>query len=197
MAGMRRLSFVIGVLLLAATGLGAAAPDDMAMGNPKAKVTVVEYGSLSCSHCAAFNNNIFPDFKKKYVDTGKVRYVYREFLTDPAEVAMAAALTARCAGSKRYFSVIDTFFRGQAEMYRTGDARAALYRAGKAGGLSEKAVEACITSKANQDALQARLKRNTEAGIPGTPTFVINGKMLQGAHDMKALDAALEPLLRR
>lgn len=197
MLGMRRLNFVIGALLLAATGLGAAAPDDIWLGNPRAKVTVVEYASLSCSHCADFNNNVFPAFKTKYIDTGKVHYVYREFLTEPPEVAMAAALVARCAGPKRYFQVTDSFFRGQAEMYRTGDARVALIRAGKAGGLTEKAVEACITSKANQAAMQSRLKRNIEAGIPGTPAFVINGKLLDGGHDLKTLDAALEPLLRR
>lgn len=198
MAGMRRLSFVIGALALAAISLGAAAPDDMTMGDPRAKVTVVEYASLSCTHCAAFNDDVFPAFKKKYIDTGKVRYVYREFLTDPAEVAAAAAMTARCAGPKRYFAVVDAFFHGQAEMYRTGDARAALMRAGKAGGLSEKAVEACITSKANQEALQARLQRNAKLDdVHGTPAFFLNGKVLEGGHDMNGLDAALEPLLRR
>lgn len=198
MAGPRRLSFVIGALALAVTSLGAVDPGEMALGNPRAKVTVVEYASLSCPHCAAFNNDVFPAFKKKYVDTGKVHYVYREFLTDPADLSAAAALTARCAGRSNYFKVIDAFFRGQAEMYRTGDARKALLAAGQAGGLNEKAVTACLADKAQAAALNARIKRYIEVDkISGTPTFVINGRVLQGDHDLKSLDAAIEPLLRR
>src|SRR5579871_3142309 len=82
-----------------------AQPDDMTLGSPKAKVTVIEYASASCPHCARFNNEVFPAFKAKYVDTGRVFYVFREFLTEPASLAAAAFLTARCAGKGKYFGV--------------------------------------------------------------------------------------------
>jgi len=200
MTGLRRLTFVIGAMALA-VGLGGASPvgkDDMTLGDPRAKVTVIEYASLSCPHCAHFNNEIFPAFRKKYIDTGKVRFVYREFLTPPAELAALGALTARCAGPKNYFKVIDVFFRGQAEIYRTSKARDVILRAGKAGGLSEKKINACLADKTAQDALDARVKRWVEEDkIESTPTLVINGKVLEGAHTLQALDAAIQPLLAR
>jgi protein-disulfide isomerase len=202
MSRLRNVLLMIAAVL--ALPLGAlAAPaipsgEDMTLGNPKAKVTVIEYASLACGHCAHFNNEVFPAFRKKYIDTGKVHYVYREFLTDPVAVAAAAALTARCAGPKGYFDVIDAFFKGQEEMFRTGKARDNLMRAGKAGGLSETQVDACLKNEAAQKALSARVQRyiNVEK-INATPTIVINGKRLEGGHDMAALDAAIAPLLGR
>ena len=92
-------------------------------GSPHAKVTVIEYASSSCPHCARFNEEVFPAFKAKYVDTGKVYYVYRPFLTQPVDIAGAAALVAGCAGKAKALNVLDAFFRGQAEMYQTGDVR--------------------------------------------------------------------------
>src|SRR3954471_22654592 len=108
--------------LLAACGQagaasGPAADAEMSMGNPAAKVTVVEYASVACPHCAEFNEQVFPAFKAKYVDTGKVRYVFRQMLTTPAQVAAAGFLTARCAGKDKYFSVVDAIFRSQQEMF--------------------------------------------------------------------------------
>src|ERR1700744_6017788 len=116
--------------LIATPVLGAAvmAPstDDMSLGNPDARVTVIEYASASCPHCAHFNNEVFPAFKAKYIDTGRVHYVFREFLTAPAEIAAASFLIARCAGRDKYFSVLDSIFRGQEQMYATGDVKGTL-----------------------------------------------------------------------
>ena len=101
MAFRRRLALALAFVLalpVAALAYGPPKPIDMTLGSPKAKVTVIEYASLACSHCAHFNNEVFPEFKAKYIDTGKVRYVYREFYTPPVEVAAAGALIARCAG---------------------------------------------------------------------------------------------------
>src|ERR1700749_2126770 len=115
------------VLALAVAAPAYAAPpvaslaEEMSMGNPKAPVTVVEYASASCPHCAAFNNDVFPEFKKKYIDTGKVRYAFREFLTPPAEFAALGFLTARCAGDKKYFPLLDALFHAQAGIYGSGD----------------------------------------------------------------------------
>ena len=184
----------------AAVSSPKAAPDDMAMGSPKARVTVIEYASAACPHCARFNNNVFPAFKKKYVDTGKVRYVYREFLTDPVEVAAAGALLARCAGKDKYFSVLDGFFRGQAHAYETGDIRGLIMSVGKKAGLTETRINACLTDEAASKSLNERVQRFSDDGVDSTPTFVINGQKLADLDHEVALadlDAAIGPLLER
>ena len=166
---------VLGAVALCAGSALAAPPlpDDMSLGNPKAKVKLVEYASLSCTHCAVFNNEVFPAFKKKYIDTGKVHYTLREILTPPAQVAAAGYMTARCAGKDKYFTVVDAVFRGHDEMVKTGDARAVLVAAAQAGGLSEAQFEACLSDEAALQALNARVSRNAKQGeIAGTPTFV-------------------------
>jgi protein-disulfide isomerase len=192
---IRILAALVLGLVLTAPALAQTA-DDMVLGNPNAKVTVVEYASLSCPHCARFHNEVFPAFKKRYVDTGKVRFVYREFLTEPANLAAVGALTARCAGPKRYFDVIAAFFAGQAEIYRTGNARDVLLRAGKAGGLDEAKVDACIKDEKAQAALNARVSRAVDVDkILSTPTFVIGAKRLEGEQTLDSLAAVIDPLL--
>jgi len=194
-----RRQFVAAVVLgfaLAGPALGAASkvalPDDMALGNPKAKVTVIEYASASCPHCAHFNNDVFPAFKAKYIDTGKIHYVFREFLTPPAEVAAASFLIARCAGKDKYFSVLDTIFRGQQQMYQSGDIKGALAHAASVGGMSEAQLDACLTDEAAGDALNARVERYAKVdGINLTPTFVINGKKMEAEATLANLDAAI------
>jgi protein-disulfide isomerase len=193
-------------MLLAAPVARAAAPapgtepDDMAMGNPAAKVTVIEYASTACPHCARFNNEVFPAFKKKYVDTGKVRYVYREFLTAPASVSTAGPLVARCAGKARYFDVLDALFRGQEKAYETGDIVGLLVAAGAKAGLSRDQVRACAGDAAAAKALNDRVERYADSyGVESTPTFVINGKKLADLdHEvgLADLDAAIAPFLK-
>ena len=200
-----RRQFVATALVAAGAGLAcvpstpalAAAtmtvtPDDMAMGNPRAKITMIEYASASCPHCAHFNNDIFPAFKAKYIDTGKVHYVFREFLTSPAEVAAASFLIARCAGKDKYFSVLDAIFRGQDEMYKSGDIKGALLKAAKGAGLTDAQFDACLTNEAAGDALSARVQRYAkEDGINVTPTFFINGKKMEGVQTLAQLDTAI------
>src|SRR5580692_10284004 len=108
--------FLAGGLLAARPAIAAPPtqqPDDMAMGNPKAKIEVIEYASLACPHCGHFNETIFPALKSKYIDTGKVHYVLKEMLTEPVTVAVAGFLIARCAGPEKYFTVVDQVFRSQ------------------------------------------------------------------------------------
>ena len=177
----------------------AAQADDMSLGSPRAKVTVVEYASASCPHCARFNNDVFPAFKKKYVDTGKVRYVFREFLTEPVQVAAAGFLLARCAGRAKYFPVLDEFFQGQAHAYETGDIKALILSVGGHAGLDETKISACLSDKAAADALNARVERYAnEDKVEFTPTFVVNGAKLPPLdHEVKLqdLDDAIQPLL--
>ena len=199
MASSRRLFIAVAAALglaFAGPALGAieknALPDDMTLGNPNAKITVIEYASASCPHCAHFNNEVFPAFKAKYIDTGRIHYVFREFLTAPAEVAAASFLIARCAGKDKYFSVLDTIFRGQQQMYQSGDIKGALARAAGQAGMNEAQLDACLTNEAAGDALNARVERYAKQdGINMTPTFVINGKKMQADATLANLDAAI------
>lgn len=185
---------------LAGVSPAAAAPvvraDDMVLGNPKAKVTVVEYASASCPHCAHFANTDFPQFKKAYIDTGKVRFVLRELLTPPQNFAALGFLTARCAGRDKYFDVLAAVFRDQAEIYRTSDLRGGLLKIAKGAGLTEEKLNACI----NQDALtamQTRINADAEAdGVDQSPTFFVNGVKLGGNVDFAALKAAVDKALK-
>src|SRR6185312_3081113 len=168
---------------------GAVTSDDMSLGNINAKVTVIEYASASCPHCARWNNEVFPAFKAKYIDTGKIHYVFREFLTDPVEVAAAGFLTARCAGKDKYFTVLDAIYRGQTAMYQSGDVRGTLLKIAQSAGLSEQQFNTCINDdkalKALNDRVQAYQDRDH---IDATPTFVINGKKYDGEQSLAQLD---------
>jgi len=196
--------FLVASALAAALALGGCAKpaadgamkpqaDDMSLGDPAAKVQVVEYASASCPHCAAFAIDVFPAFKAKYVDTGKVRYTLREYLTDPAAIAAAGFLLARCAGKDRYFPVLDAVFRGQAEMVKTGDVRGVLARIAKSpGGLTEAQLDACMRDEAAEKALAARADRHLHADkVTVTPTFIINGRRFEGGMTLPELDAAI------
>jgi protein-disulfide isomerase len=175
-----------------AFALAAPSTDNMSLGDPKAKLQVDEYASASCTHCAHFNNEVFPAFKKKYIDTGKAHYTLHEFLTPPENVSAAGFLVARCAGPDKYFTVLDDFFHRQAEMYEKRDLKTPLVAAGKLGGLDEAAVTACLQDKPQIEALQTRIKAAMDSGVTATPTFFINGVQAgEGAMTLEQLDAAL------
>ena len=185
---------VAGVLLLSACSRGSATSvDDMTMGDPKAPVKMVEYASASCSHCATFNNTVLPAFKAKYIDTGKVHYTLKEFLTPPNELAAAGFLTARCAGKDKYFSVLDAIFSSQQEILQTGDMRGILLRVAQSAGLTESQFNACITDETALKALNARVERAIKQDkITGTPAFFINGKSVgDGEISLAALEKAV------
>ena len=185
---------VAGVLLLSACSRGSATSvDDMTMGDPKAPVKMVEYASASCTHCATFNNTVLPAFKAKYIDTGKVHYTLKEFLTPPNELAAAGFLTARCAGKDKYFSVLDAIFRSQQEIFQTGDMRGVLLRVAQSAGLTESQFNTCITDETALKALNARVERAIKQDkITGTPAFFINGKSVgEGEISLAALEKAV------
>jgi protein-disulfide isomerase len=174
-------------------GAGAASTEAMTMGDPKATVHMEEYASTTCSHCGRFAVEVFPAFKAKYIDTGKVRYTFHEFLTDPMPVAAAGVLMARCAGKDKYFSVIDALFHSQEEMYRTGDARGTLLKVAQSAGMTEPQFTACVSDEAAAKALDARVEKAVkDKGIRSTPTFIFNGrKVKEGEMTMEELDAAV------
>ena len=183
-----------GALLLAACSSGPApSSDDMTLGDPKAPVKMVEYASASCTHCASFNNEVFPAFKAKYIDTGKVHYTLKEFLTPPNELAAAGFLTARCAGKDKYFTVLDAIFRSQQEIFQTGDMRGVLLRVAQSAGLTEAQFNACITDEEALKALNSRVERAIKQDkITGTPAFFVNGKSVgEGEISLAALEKAV------
>ena len=194
-----RLSFIVIAALtytLAACSQGGktttVTSDDMSLGNPAAKVTVMEYASASCPHCADFNNTVFPAFKAQFIDTNKIHYVFREFLTPPQDVAAAGFLTARCAGKDKYFSVLDAIYRGQQAMYQSGDVHGTLLRIAESAGLTEPQFTACINDPKAIQALSDRVETYAKRdNITGTPTFIINGKALDGEQSLASLTTAI------
>jgi len=176
----------------------AVAADDRVLGNPRAKVTVFEYASVTCPHCARWNAEVWPAFKAKYVDTGKVRFVLRELPTEPAAVASAGFMVARCAPPAKYFDVVDALFHTQ-HMVFANQAGAWMVQAGARGGMTRDQVRACATDQAGLDALNARVARSEKEHpqVGSTPTFVINGTVLAGEQSLAELDAVIQPLLRR
>ena len=196
----RRLIALAAAAILVAGGAvaaPAALPDDMSLGNPKAKVQVIEYASLSCPHCAHFNETVFAPFKTKWVDTGKARYTLKEMLTAPEQVAAAGFLMARCAGPAKYFKVVDEVFRSQPR-WESGQIKPVLEEIGKANGVSEARFAACLQDQASLDALSARAQRAFEAdGVDSTPTVFINGKKLEPLPQTPAeMDAAIAAALK-
>jgi protein-disulfide isomerase len=182
----------VGLTASLATAAPSPLPDDMSLGSPKAKIEVIEYASLSCPHCAHFNEAVFPTLKAKYIDTGKVRYTLKEFLTPPETVAAAGFLMARCAGPGKYFKVIDEVFRSQPR-WQSGNIKPILQEIGAANGLDAAKFDACLQDQAAIDAVTARARRASEQdGVDSTPTLFINGKRVANVPLTPAeLDAAI------
>ena len=168
-------------------------PDDMAMGSPRAPVTVVEYASTGCPHCAHWSNEVFPAFKARFVDTGKVRFVLRECITGDPDLAASGFMLARCAGPAKYFDVVENVFTHQDDIRQPGDAGAAVLKdIAISAGLSDAAYQACLSDKAGFDAVQARSTRHADVDkVDSTPTFEINGKRIDGFASLDVLTAAI------
>lgn len=175
-----------------------AAPGDMNLGNPKAPVRVVQYLSLSCPHCAHFNADVFPAFKAKYVDTGRVFYTVRELLTPPAQVAAAGFLLARCDGGANYVAILDQVFRSQPR-WRDGGVKAIFLDIARANGIGEGRFEACLTDPKALADLDTRLKYANEVDkVTSTPAFFINGAPWggEGVPSLAQLGAAVAKAAR-
>jgi protein-disulfide isomerase len=170
----------------------APARDDKAIGQATAPVTVIEYGSVACPHCADWDNEVFPAFKKKYVDTGKVRFVFRELLTGNPQLAAAGFVTARCVAPAHYFDVVHDIMRQQADIYRGGQLLPPLVAIAGRYGVTEAGLNACLDDQKNIDAVSARSNLNAALdNIDSTPAFVINGVKLEGGHSLAELDKAI------
>lgn len=204
MALPRRLLLAVSAVLALGAALPAMAQDrvgarEITLGNPKAAITIIEYASITCPHCARFNANVFPALKARYIDTGKALYIFREFPTPPENISAAGSLIARCSGPDQYLKVVDALFRAQDALYQTKDVHAFFMAGARAGGLSEEQMKACIADPAALQAFNDRAQRaNEKDKINSTPTVIINGKQVDsGEHEITIadIDAAMQPLL--
>jgi protein-disulfide isomerase len=163
---------------------------DIVIGSANAPNTIVEYASMTCPHCAQFQTEVFPELKKKFIDTGKARYMLREFPLD--NLAAAASMLARCSGNDRYYPLVDAMFATQASWAVPGvDAKDKLLQIARQAGMSREEFDKCLTDKdLFSKIVQTRQIANGKFQVDATPTFFINGKRLKGDHQLKDFDVA-------
>ena len=164
-------------------------------GSGKTQVTVVEYASMTCSHCARFHTTVYPDFKKKYIDPGKVSYILREFPLDP--IAAGAFALARCLPADKYYPMVEVLFEQQKNWAFVPDPPKALLAIAKQAGFTEQSFEACLTNQKLSQAIEESARRaNEKFGVSGTPTFFINGQMLRGEATLEAMSKVIDPMIK-
>ena len=167
---------------------------DKVLGSADAPVTVVEYASMTCPHCASFHNETFDAFKEKYIDSGQVRFIFREFPLDAG--AYGIAMLARCAPENRYFDVVDVYFAQQEQWARAPDVYNAILDIAKQFGFTKESFDACLSNQALFDQLQEVRNRASEKfGVTSTPTFFINGEKQSGALSLAQLEEQIQPHL--
>jgi protein-disulfide isomerase len=180
--------------VVAGTARGAEAPaqtpKDHVLGKADAPITIIEYASLTCPHCAAFERETLPKIKENWIDTGKAKLIYRDFPLDGW--ALRAAMVARCAPPERYFGFIEALFDSQNTWARAGNPEQALGRIAKLGGISEDKFQSCIKDEKLADAVSAsRVVAEREYGVESTPTFFVNGTKLVGDQSYADFEKAL------
>ncbi|MFZ2101490.1 MAG: DsbA family protein [Oricola sp.] len=167
---------------------------DQVEGSADAPITVVEYASMTCPHCAQFHVATLPAITEKYIDTGKVRFILREFPFDPR--AAAAFMLARCAPEGKYYAMIDVLFKQQDAWTQVENARAPLENFAKLAGFTQESFEACLTNQKLLDDINAvRERASADFGVNATPTFFINGKKYSGALTVEQMSAIFDALL--
>jgi protein-disulfide isomerase len=167
---------------------------DMALGEANAPVTIIEYASMTCPHCAHFHEATYPDLKKKYIDTGKVRFIFREFPLD--QLAAAAFMLARCGDRDRYFAMIETLFAQQRDWVVQRPLQP-LMAIAKQAGLSEQQFNECLKNQQVLDAIEeVRQRAAQKLSVQSTPTFFINGKMFRGAATLAEFEKEITPYLK-
>ena len=169
--------------------------EDVSVGSKDAKVTIVEYASMTCGHCQKFATSVFPQLKTKYIDTGKVRFISREFPLD--NLAAAASMLTRCAGGDKVFPMVETLFEKQADWaFTSGNPVPKLFDIAKQAGFTQESFDKCLTDQKRLDNITTGRKRASEVfGVNATPTFFINGKRLMETPTLEAFDKVIEPML--
>lgn len=166
---------------------------DMTLGKADAPVTIIEYSSLSCPHCAAFHKDVMPELKSEYIDTGKVRYIEREFPLNDS--ALAGSVLARCLDPSRFYAFTDLLFAKQDEWAFKEDALTPLKQFAKQAGLTDADFDKCIDDESLQKKILAVRDQGSKEGVHGTPTFFVNGKIFNGVPTIQNLAEAMKPYL--
>ena len=167
---------------------------EVSMGDAKAPVTIIEYASMTCPHCAHFAINTFPALKEKYIDTGKVRFIFREFPFDP--VAAGAFMLARCAGNDKFFAVVDLLFHTQRD-WAVEKPLQPLLKIVRQAGFTEESFKACLANQKMLDGVEWVRNRGAEKfKVDSTPTFFINGQIQKGALSFEDMEKLIQPLLK-
>jgi len=167
---------------------------DEIQGQADAQVTIVEYASMTCPHCSHFHETTYPEMKKKYIDTGKVRFIFREFPLDP--LAAAAAMLARCAGKDKFFPLIDAFFAQQKDWVVQKPLQP-MFAIAKQAGFTQQSFDECLANQQLLTGLEEQRTRATQKfNVNSTPTFFINGKTVRGALTPEELDKQVAPYLK-
>ena len=175
--------------------LAVAGPlGDEVLGKDDAPVTIIEYASMTCSHCATFHTTTYPTLKSKYIDTGKVKYILREFPLDP--LAAGAFMLARCAGKDKYYPLVEILFQKQKDWVVQKPIEPLLAIA-KQAGFTEDSFNACLKDQKMLEGIEAVRTRGAEKlGVNSTPTFFINGKVHRGSLTIEELEKQIAPLLK-
>ena len=176
--------------------LAKAGPEgDIVLGSDKAPVTIIEYGSMTCPHCAHFSTDTFPELQKRYIDTGKVRYIFREFPLDP--LSAAGFMLARCAGKDKFMPVVETLFAKQLD-WMVQKPIEPLRAIAKQFGFTEQSFDQCLANQHVLDGIQEVRDRAAEKlGVNSTPTFFVNGQKLTGDQSIDALAKVIDPYLKQ
>ena len=166
------------------------------LGNENAPITLIEYASLTCHHCATFHNEVFPKIKSDYIDTGKLKFIYRDFPLD--HYALMASMIARCAGNKKFFTFLKVLFKEQPKWTAAKDPFIALGHIARIGGIGKEEFKSCVGNKAIEDGiLKSRIDADKEFKIKSTPTLIINGEKYDGARTFKKLKKYIDKLLTK
>jgi protein-disulfide isomerase len=168
---------------------------DQVLGRAEAPVTIIEYASKTCGHCASFHQDTLPRLKTEFIDTGRVRLIYREFPLDP--LAAGAAMLARCAPEGRFFPLTDVLYQTQRNWASSNDPVAALLQIARQAGFTQESFETCLRNQQLLDALTAvRETAQRRFGVNSTPTLFINGQMFRGALRFDEIERIITPMLR-
>jgi len=187
------LASALALPLGASVALAAEPLPDKVLGNPDAPVEIIEYASMTCPHCASFHETVFPALKEEYIDTGKVRFVLREFPFDP--LAAAVFMLARCSDDK-YYDVVDLFFETQRQWAVREGALKEIRALAKQAGFSDEAFQKCLTDQQLLDGINAVKDRGaSEFGVNATPTILIDGTKLEGPRNIEAFREVIDPKL--
>ncbi|CAA7618502.1 Protein-disulfide isomerase [Candidatus Terasakiella magnetica] len=177
----------------------AATPEsykiDQVLGRADAPLTIIEYASTTCPHCANFHKTTLPKLKAEWIDTGRAKLIYRDFPTGPKALSMGASMIAHCAGPDRYFGLLGFIMEQQDKWMSAQNPLAELKKLAKLAGMGEDKVDACLKRQDLADDIDARAREAYEKlGIDGTPAFIVDGKVLPGAQSFEALDKALKDI---